>query len=114
MPLPEEIIARSETCVCRYCGGALEPALIVYNKYGGHGIELFCKACHKTDKGVEKEIYAWAKDFVVSSGFDYFTEDDSLDKQGKNIAKVCEMLVWCSHKNLENGENPLRKALLEG
>ena len=32
---PKKIIERSERCVCRMCGGPLEPKIIIYNKYGG-------------------------------------------------------------------------------
>lgn len=89
------MIQRAERCVCKFCGGKIEPAVIVYNRYGGSGLELFCAHCGKGEKGVEKELYSWAKEFVEASGFDYFTElEAGLEKKQNNIAKVCTILSW--------------------
>jgi len=93
--IPRALVERAERCVCKFCGGHLEPAIIVYNRYGGNGLELYCPHCRKSENGVEKGIYAWARKFVVSSGFDYFTEIyDETEKTEKNIAKVCEIISW--------------------
>ena len=93
--IPRMMVERTERCVCRFCGGKLEPAIIVYNRYGGNGLELYCPHCRKSENGVEKEIYSWARKFVAASGFDYFTEiHNEAEKVEKNIAKVCEVISW--------------------
>ena len=43
----EELLERKKHCVCKQCGGELETALIIYNKYGGAGEELYCPNCQK-------------------------------------------------------------------
>lgn len=93
--IPRAMVKRTERCVCKFCGGHLEPAIIVYNRYGGNGLELYCPHCRKNENGVEKELYNWARKFVALSGFDYFTEIcNESEKIEKNVAKVCEIISW--------------------
>ena len=92
---PQIIRERAERCVCKMCGGPLEPKIIIYNKYGGSGVELYCPNCHKIEYGTEPEIYKLAKDYVEHVEYDYFTEmeEDQRHKQ-LNVSKVCETLSW--------------------
>lgn len=97
--IPKSMMDRAGRCVCKFCGGKIEPAVIVYNRYGGNGLELYCGHCGKSDDGVERELYLWAERFVRESGFDYFTEiADETDKREKNIARVCMLLSWYLRK----------------
>jgi len=92
---PEKIIERSQRCVCRSCGSTLEPKVMIYNKYGGHGLELVCPNCSKIEYGTEPEIYKLARDFVYNVEFDYFPDMEPDEKNLKlNVAKVCEILSW--------------------
>ncbi len=86
---------RAARCVCKLCGGELQKKVVVYNKYGGSGLELYCPACEKIEYGTEPEIFALASDFVDSVEFDYFPdmEGGALHEQ-LNIAKVCDVLGW--------------------
>lgn len=91
----EELIRRSERCCCKQCGGPLEIRIIVYNKYGGSGAELFCPHCQKIEYGTEPEIYRAAKDFVDRVGFNHFVDLEENERTYMlNIAKVCEILSW--------------------
>lgn len=92
---PDKILQRAERCVCKSCGGKLEPRIIIYNKYGGSGLELYCNRCQKIEFGTEPEIYRLAKDFVYNVEFDYFVEMEQDERNLMlNIAKVCEILSW--------------------
>ncbi|MGM9524665.1 MAG: hypothetical protein ACI3U1_00190 [Peptococcaceae bacterium] len=91
----EELIRRSERCCCKQCGGPLEIRIIVYNKYGGSGAELYCPHCQKIEYGTEPEIYRAAKDFVDRVGFNHFVDLEENERTYLlNIAKVCEILSW--------------------
>lgn len=86
---------RAEHCVCKQCGGKLEEKVIVYNKYGGAGLELYCPKCHKIEYGTDPHLYQLASEFTETMEFDYFTEmteDEHHDRL--NTAKVCEILGW--------------------
>ena len=92
---PERIKERAQRCVCKSCGGRLEPKIIIYNKYGGSGLELYCPTCKKIEYGTEPEIYKLAKAFVYDVEFEYYMEmEPSEETLQLNIAKVCEMLSW--------------------
>ncbi len=92
---PKIIVERSERCVCKMCGGPLEPKIVIYNKYGGSGLELYCPHCHKIEYGTEPEIYKLAKDYVENMEYDYFTEMEAGKANFElNVAKVCETLSW--------------------
>lgn len=80
------------------CGGAIEPRVIIYNKYGGSGLELFCPTCNKIEYGTEPELYMVAKKFVDTFDFNHFSDMEADRGYMHNIAKVCEILMW-SFKN---------------
>lgn len=91
----EDLLYRSEHCVCKQCGNPLEIRVIVYNKYGGSGTELYCPNCRKIEYGTEPEIYRAAKTFVDNSGFNHFVDLEENERTYMlNIAKVCEILAW--------------------
>lgn len=92
---PEKAKKRAERCVCKMCGHALESRVVIYNHYGGSGVELYCPQCQRIEYGTEPAIYQLAKNFVESVEFDYFTdmEEDKRHYQ-LNISKVCELLSW--------------------
>ena len=96
---------RADTCVCKFCGGKLVVSMIVYNKYGGQGMELYCPACQKIEYGTKPEIYQLAKDFVDTFEFNYYTEMEE-DKRNYqlNIAKIGEIMAW----TLENAPDKER------
>ena len=73
----------------------MDVRLIIYNKYGGSGTELYCENCRKIEFGTEPEIYQAAKYFVDSLGFNHFTDLEENERTYMlNIAKVCEILSW--------------------
>lgn len=93
----EEQLKRAEHCVCKMCGSKLEVKIVIYNKYGGSGSELYCDHCKKIEYGTEPEIYQAAKYFVDTLGFNHFTELEENERSYMlNIAKVCEILSWGS------------------
>lgn len=93
----EDMIARSERCVCKQCGGPLELRIVVYNKYGGSGTELFCPNCAKIEYGTEPEIFRAAKDFVERAEFNHYVDLEETERTRMlNISKVCEILSWGS------------------
>lgn len=96
-----EQIARSRAnrCVCKQCGTRLEAKVMIYNRYGGAGLELYCPHCRKIEYGTEPEIYHIASDFVDNVEFDYFVEMEEGQRRIElNIAKVCEILNWVYRK----------------
>lgn len=91
----EDLMNRSERCCCKQCGGPLELKIIVYNKYGGSGAELYCSHCQKIEYGTEPAIYKAAKDFVDRVGFNHFVDLEENERTYMlNVAKVCEILAW--------------------
>lgn len=91
----EDLIYRAEHCVCKQCGGPLEIRMIVYNKYGGSGTELYCPTCKKIEYGTEPAIYQAAKTFVDNTGFHHYLDLEENERTYLlNIAKVCEVLSW--------------------
>lgn len=97
---PEKAKIRAERCVCKMCGNKLETRIMIYNKYGGSGVELYCPACQRIEYGTEPEIYQIAKDFVDSVEFDYFTEmEEGNHRYQLNVSKMCEVLSWIYRKN---------------
>lgn len=92
---PEKLLARAERCVCKMCGGGLELRVIIYNKYGGSGTELYCPNCQKIEYGTEPELYRLAQDYIAQVEYDYFTEMEQDQRHAQlNVAKVCETLSW--------------------
>lgn len=91
----EDLLNRSERCCCKQCGGPLDIRIVVYNKYGGSGAELYCNHCQKIEYGTEPEIYKAAKNFVDRLGFNHFVDLEETERTHMlNIAKVCEILSW--------------------
>ena len=96
---PEKAKKRAQRCVCKACGHPLEAKIVVYNHYGGSGVELYCASCQKIEYGTEPEIYRIAKSFVDSVEFDYFTDMEEGERHYQlNISKVCELLGWVYKK----------------
>lgn len=91
----EKMLARSERCVCSGCGSRLELHMVIFNQYGGQGIELYCPKCQKIEFGVEAEIYKFAKEFVESYEFNYFPDMAEGEKSTEmNISKIGQILSW--------------------
>ena len=91
----EKLEKRAKRCVCKRCGGKLKTSLIVYDIYGGAGVELYCPNCEATEYGCEPEIFEMAAYFVEHFQFNYFLdmEENDLNEQ-LNISKVADMLGW--------------------
>lgn len=91
----EILTARSKRCVCKKCGGALTTSLMIYDIYGGAGVELYCPKCQQSEFGVEPEIYEMAQYYVENFQFNYFLdmEENDLNEQ-LNISKVADMISW--------------------
>lgn len=93
--LSPEMYKRAERCCCKMCGSPIQPKVIVYDRYGGHGIELYCEKCQKIEYGTEPKIYALAKDFIDQFEFNYFPDmEENSYCERLNIAKLCEMFSW--------------------
>ena len=93
--LAPELYERVERCCCKMCGSPIKPQVIVYDRYGGHGIELYCETCQRIEYGTEPDIYALAKDFVDSFEFNYFPDmEENKYCEQLNVAKICEMFSW--------------------
>ena len=92
----EDLISRSERCCCKQCGGKLEIRIVVYNKYGGSGAELYCDHCQKIEYGTEPEIYRAAKDFVDRLGFNHFVDLEENERTYMG-GKGFEVLVVLKH-----------------
>ena len=91
----EELVERKKHCVCKQCGGELDVALIIYNKYGGSGEELYCTHCQKQEFGVERLVYQMAEYYVENFQFNYFYDMEENDVNFQlNVAKVADMISW--------------------
>lgn len=101
---------RAKRCVCKLCGGKLEKKVVVYNKYGGSGLELYCPQCQKIEYGAEPEIFELASEFVESVEFDYFPDMEDGERHDQlNVAKVCDLLGWVYRNTGELDETGLHK-----
>jgi hypothetical protein len=91
----QEIKERAKHCVCRQCGGKLEVRQIVFNQYGGAGMELYCPHCQRIEFGTEPEIFQLAKEYIEDNDFNYFLDmpEDARNK-ALNISKMCEIYSW--------------------
>lgn len=90
-----EIVERSKRCVCKYCGSPLEMRLVVFNRYGGEGVELYCPQCNRIEFGTEPEIYCLASEFVEGFEFNYFPdlmENEACSRM--NVAKISQIFGW--------------------
>lgn len=101
---------RAKRCVCKQCGTRIEKKVVVYNRYGGMGLGLYCPKCQKIEYGTEPEIFALAQEFVENVEFDYFVEmEDEKRHEELNIAKVCEILAWIYRRTGVLDENGIHK-----
>lgn len=92
---------RKEKCICKSCGSKLEIRLIIYNQYGGQGLDLYCPNCGRVEYGVEEEVYRLAKSFVDTFEFNYYTEMEENERNYQlNIGKVSEIVSWL-FKNIQ-------------
>lgn len=95
MKREKEMEERANRCVCKYCGHPLTQKFIIFNKYGGQGLELFCENCQRIEYGVEPEIYALAEHYVEDFGFNYYLDMEENEQSFQlNVAKICEILSW--------------------
>lgn len=102
----ETLQERAKSCICKMCGGPIEVRRIVYNKYGGTGLELYCPTCERIEYGTQPTFFHYAKAFVEEIEFDYFTEmEEGLRHDQLNIAKVCEILSWMMAKQQAEAQN---------
>jgi len=91
----EKLYQRADRCVCKMCGNKLTPGMIIYNKYGGQGMDLYCPHCQQTEYGTEKEIYYLANKFVDTFEFNYFLDmEENRRNEMLNISKICEIMAW--------------------
>ncbi len=90
-----ELKERAKHVVCKRCGGELTPSLVIYDYYGGAGMELYCPHCERAEYGVEKEIYDMAEYYVENFQFNYFYDMEEGEMSDElNIAKVADMITW--------------------
>lgn len=91
----EALYLRAERCVCKLCGHQLTPSMIIYNKYGGQGIELYCPNCQMTEYGVEPELYQLAQKFVDVFEFNHYLDMEENERNHLlNVGKICEIMSW--------------------
>lgn len=90
-----ELQVRANRCCCKMCGQPIHPKLIIYDRYGGHGVELYCDGCKKIEYGTEPGIYQLAKEFIEEFEFNYFPDMEE-DKRCErlNTAKLGEIFAW--------------------
>lgn len=90
-----ELEERAQKCVCKFCGGPLEIRVIIYNQYGGQGLDLYCPHCDKIEYGIDPEYYQIAKEFVGMYKFNYYTDmAEGVRNDQMNYAKVAEIGDW--------------------
>ena len=112
--LSPEMYKRVERCCCKMCGSPIKPQVIVYDRYGGHGIELYCEKCQRIEYGTEPAIYALARDFIDTFEFNYFPDmEENLRTEQLNVAKMCEIFAWVFEEVGMLDENGFKKENLE-
>lgn len=91
----EQLKEREARCVCKMCGSPLEIRMIIFNQYGGQGVELYCPHCDRIEYGTEPEIFETARAFLEQFEFNYFP-DMAEGERNKllNTAKLCEIIAW--------------------
>lgn len=90
-----ELIRRAERCCCKMCGAPIKPKLVLYDRYGGHGVELYCEHCQKIEYGTEPEIFQLAQKFIETFEFNYFPEMEENERcEQLNVAKMCDIISW--------------------
>lgn len=108
--LSPEVYKRIERCRCKMCGSPLQAKLIIYDRYGGHGQELYCDKCQKIEYGTEPEIYRLARDFVDEFEFNYFTDmEENKRCEQLNVAKLCDIISWVFEEIGLLGEDGIEK-----
>jgi len=91
----KELQDRRNRCVCKCCGHALEWRMVIFNQYGGQGVELYCPKCEKIEFGIEPEIFNLAQKFVEEYDFNYYVEmEEGSFSRGMNVSKVGQILGW--------------------
>ena len=94
---------RQQRCVCRMCGGPLELRLMIYNQYGGQGLDLYCPVCERVEYGTEPQIYQMAKAFVDKFEYNYFVDMEENQRNYQlNISKLCDIMAWALQHQQEN------------
>lgn len=91
----QKLFERSKRCVCRFCGSKLELRMVIFNQYGGQGVELYCPKCDKIEYGTEEKFYQLAKKFVDEYEFNYYVDmtEDEYSKQ-LNVGKITQIMEW--------------------
>lgn len=93
-----ELTERAERCVCKYCGQKLTLKFIIFNKYGGQGLELYCENCQRIEYGVEPEIFDLALHYVEDFGFNYYLDmEENAQTFQLNVAKISEIISWADN-----------------
>ena len=95
LTVKERLMLRREKCVCKMCGSRLDIRMVIYNQYGGQGLDLYCPHCKRVEYGVEPEVYEAARAFVEKFEFNYFTDMSENERNFElNISKVCDIAAW--------------------
>lgn len=86
---------RANRCCCKMCGQPIHPKLIIYDRYGGHGVELYCDSCKRIEYGTEPGIYKLAKEFIDEFEFNYFPDmEEDRRCEMLNTGKLVEIFSW--------------------
>ncbi|MBP3625231.1 MAG: hypothetical protein J6J05_05295 [Peptococcaceae bacterium] len=92
----EMLKGRTARCICKYCGSPLELRRVIFHDIAEARVDIFCSECDRIEFGVEPEVYMSACNFVDNLEFDYYMNFDNNEKKRQmNIAKVCEIMIWC-------------------
>ena len=91
----ERLQARSERCVCKYCGGPLRVKSLAFNEIVDGRTELYCDQCGRIEYGVEPEMYQSAQYYVDAFDYNCYPElDASETTRQMSIARVAEIMEW--------------------
>lgn len=104
--------ARSERCVCKYCGGRLRVKSIVFNEIVDGRTELYCDSCGRVEFGVEPEIYQAAKYYVEEFDYNCYPDLDYTETTKQmSIARVAEIMDWLATNLGILGEDGFKVAI---
>ena len=93
----QEIEGRTQRCLCKYCGGALEIRKIFFGDIETARSEIFCQKCNRIEYGVEPEIYRISQYFVKAFKFNCYPDVEQGEQADRlNTARVCEIITWYS------------------
>lgn len=99
----EKLKWRSEHCVCKMCGSQLEIKLIIYNQYGGQGMDLYCPQCQRIEYGTDPEVYRLASGFLKQFEFNYFWDMPEGERNTMlNTGKLCEIIGWALNNHTKS------------